>query len=207
MEIIKANLKWNGNLQTLYLTSVKYIVLHHTAHPTWGLKDVHNYHQKSNGWIGIGYNYFIEKDGTIYEARGLHVGAGATGYNRNSLHICFAGNFETQTPTDAQINAGKWLVDYLLNIVPYGVKVIGHKDLGNTSCPGKNFPLAEFKKMKREEKEMRYNKIEEMPEYAKVTIQKLVDKGVIKGNEKGLDLSEDMIRMYVSHDRLGIYGE
>ncbi len=56
-----------------------------------------------------------------------------------------------------------------------------------------------------EEEEMRYQKIEEIPEYAKSTIQKLINKKILKGNDNGLDLSEDMIRMFVINDRVGLY--
>ncbi len=148
MEIKKLNLKWSSKLQTLYIAKVERIMLHHTAHPTWNALDVHNYHKNTNYWAGIGYNYFIEKDGTIEECRGFHVGAGAKGYNSTSLHICFAGNFETQKPTKEQIESGKWLVNYLLSLCSTSTKVVGHKDIGNTACPGKNFPLDEFKQIK-----------------------------------------------------------
>ena len=56
-----------------------------------------------------------------------------------------------------------------------------------------------------EEEEMRFNKIEDIPNYAKPTIQKLINKGLLKGNDIGLDLSEDRIRMFVINDRAGIY--
>lgn len=135
MEINKVNLKWNGKLKNLDLKKVIYIMIHHTAHPTWGIDEVHSFHQRTRGWAGIGYNFFVEKDGTIEEGRGLHVGAGATNYNYNSVHICFAGNFEVQTPTKEQIEAGKWLINHLLNLLPNKVRIIGHRDIGNTSCP------------------------------------------------------------------------
>ena len=139
MEIKKADLKWNGRLQTLYLSKVKHIMIHHDAHPTWDIYDVHKYHRDTNGWIGIGYNFFINLDGTVFEGRGFHIGAGATGYNSNTLHICFAGNFENKEPTKTQIENGKELIKYLLTLVPNNVEIIGHKDIGNTACPRKIF--------------------------------------------------------------------
>lgn len=56
-----------------------------------------------------------------------------------------------------------------------------------------------------EEKEMRYEKLEEIPEWGKPAIKKLMEKGILKGNEKGLDLSEDMLRMLVILDRAGVF--
>ena len=66
-----------------------------------------------------------------------------------------------------------------------------------------------------EEAELRYNKISDMPSYAQPTIIKMVDSGLIGGcgtgakDENGrpadLDLSIDMIRVFVTNDRAGLY--
>ena len=49
---------------------------------------------------------------------------------------------------------------------------------------------------------------ENMPEWARPTIQKLVDKGFLKGDEEGkLGLTEELMRMFIVNDRAGIYGE
>ena len=57
--------------------------------------------------------------------------------------------------------------------------------------------------------EMIYNYIDEnMPEWARPTIKKLVDKGWLKGNDDGeLALSDDMLRIFVVNDRAGMYGD
>ena len=52
-----------------------------------------------------------------------------------------------------------------------------------------------------------YNSVAEVPDWGKATIKKLVDKGYLKGNGKGLDLSEDLLRVLVINDRAGMYGE
>lgn len=53
---------------------------------------------------------------------------------------------------------------------------------------------------------LRYNSIEEIPDWGKPTIQKLMDKGTLNGDENGnLDLSHDMLRMLVIHDREHLY--
>ena len=53
--------------------------------------------------------------------------------------------------------------------------------------------------------EVRYQKISEIPSWGKETVEKLIDKGIIQGNTKGLDLSEDMLRVLVWNDRAGLY--
>ena len=52
---------------------------------------------------------------------------------------------------------------------------------------------------------MRYQKLSEIPSWGKETVEKLMDKGIIQGNTKGLDLSEDMLRILVYNDRAGLY--
>ena len=47
-----------------------------------------------------------------------------------------------------------------------------------------------------------------MPEWARPTIQKLVDKGFLKGDEEGkLGLTYDLMRMLIINDRAGVYGK
>jgi len=62
---------------------------------------------------------------------------------------------------------------------------------------------------------VRYNKISDMPGYAQDTIRKMVDGGIIGGGGTGamdgdgrpadLDLSLDMIRIFITNDRAGLY--
>lgn len=53
-----------------------------------------------------------------------------------------------------------------------------------------------------------YNYIDEnMPEFAKPTISKLCAKGILKGDENGLNLNYVMMRILVLLDRVGVFGE
>jgi len=133
------------------------IILHHMAHKTAGIHDIHNYHRsrtdtnssgKTGYWSGIGYNYFITFDGIIYEARRLHVGAQSAGYNNRSIGIGFQGDFEQQQMPDSQLKAGAALCSKLLQDHSLAEKnIIRHKDLAATACPGKNFRFIELKQL------------------------------------------------------------
>lgn len=57
----------------------------------------------------------------------------------------------------------------------------------------------------KERHEKRYAGITEIPEWAQPTIKKLVDKKMLGGDGASLDLSIDMIRVFVIHDRAGVY--
>lgn len=61
--------------------------------------------------------------------------------------------------------------------------------------------------MEEEENEVRYNTVAECPSWAQKTIQKLVNKGFLSGDGKGLDLSHDMVRLLVIQDRAGVFGK
>lgn len=139
------------------LKKVDIIILHHMAHKTANIHDIHNYHRsrtytdssgKTTYWSGIGYNYFITFDGIIYEARGLHVGAHTSGYNNRSIGIGFQGDFQFQQMTDTQLQAGAALLSKLMQDYSLTEKDIKrHKDLTATSCPGKNFRFNELKNL------------------------------------------------------------
>lgn len=143
MRIVETNLKF-GSLKTR--GSTKRVIIHHSA----GSGTAASFHQQhlGQGWAGLGYHFVILPSGTIERGRPEHtVGAHAgPGGNGDSLGVVLVGNFETGKPTTAQINS---LVCLLANYLfpKYGaLKVIGHKDVMTTACPGKNFPWAELRR-------------------------------------------------------------
>ena len=141
-QIIDAGLKFNGDRPNGgEQKRIDAIVIHHAA-GNGSVEDIHKLHL-ANGWWGIGYHYYIRKDGTIYRGRpekfvGSHAGSN-NDYNSHSIGICFEGNFEVETPTEAQINAGRWLVSDIKSRCEIK-EILGHKDLTATACPGKYFP-------------------------------------------------------------------
>lgn len=150
MEILKPNVKWRGNL-TPISRKITRLIQHHMAHTSWTVEQVHNYHRDGNGWLGIGYSYWIGFDGKIYEGRGRNIGAHAgANWNGISYGIGYQGNFETQQMTDAQLVSGAWLNAKLIREEGLTVDaIVGHGTrFGGTSsslCPGKNFRMVELK--------------------------------------------------------------
>ena len=137
LKIIEPIYKWNGQLSSRSKT--EHLILHHAA-ANGSAEDIHRYHV-SLGWTGIGYNYYVRKDGSVYRGRPENAqGAHTIGYNAISIGVCFEGNFETETMSDAQYNSGAKLVGDILKRYP-NVKIGGHREYDTTSCPGKNFPL------------------------------------------------------------------
>lgn len=54
---------------------------------------------------------------------------------------------------------------------------------------------------------MIYNYVDNnMPDWARPTIQKMMDKGFLKGDENGcLGLTDELLRVFVTNDRAGVY--
>ena len=111
MKINKLPLNIVGNL--VDLKNPQYIIIHHTEEIGWNIYDTNNYHI-SLGWEGIGYNYFIEEDGTVFEARGMKVGAHTIGMNKISIGICLSGNFDIEFPRQEQLISLKKLCTFFL---------------------------------------------------------------------------------------------
>ena len=142
VNIIETKLLFNGGF--VNRTSTKQIILHHAEASNCTVEDINRWHL-NNGWTGIGYHYFVRKDGTIYRGRPENaIGAHAVGANTNSIGICAEGRYNVETMPEAQKNAIKELIaDIKLRYGNLAVK--GHKEVSNTSCPGKNYPLEELK--------------------------------------------------------------
>ncbi len=145
MQIIETKLNWAGALAKR--STIDMIVLHHAAASNCSIYQVHKWHL-ANSWSGVGYHYFINKRGEIFKGRPDNtIGSHAKGFNSTSIGVCFEGDFMKEAPSQAQIDAGLELVEYLKK--KYGIsKVKGHGELMATSCPGKLFPLERFKGIK-----------------------------------------------------------
>lgn len=202
-------------------TKTTAILLHHRA-GTGDVQSIHRQHISANGWSGIGYNFYIRQDGSIYKGRGweytgAHAGA-TSGYNGKSIGICFEGNFSelTQMPA-AQYNAGVALIREALRM--YGdLEILGHKDVYPTSCPGSYFPLTKMKaitlKGKEEEEVNRYEKLSDIPNDFgfRDVIETLMNAKIINGdgsdksgNDDVIDLSHDQVRSLVFEYRGGAF--
>ncbi len=142
MKIIEQSYNWNGSLSSRLATN--YIILHHRA----GNGDAQSIHKTHllNGWTGIGYHFYVRKDGTVYAGRPINtVGAHCNGKNSESIGICFEGNYSTEKAMpEAQLRSGQELISYLKAIY-INAQVKRHSDFMATACPGQYFP---FDKMK-----------------------------------------------------------
>jgi hypothetical protein len=156
----------------VYAPAIRFASIHHTAGPNGYspaqvaaiLRGIQIYHVKSNGWNDIGYNFLVDRFGTIYEGRAGGtdknvVGAHIRGFNTGAVGVAVIGTFGTSAPPaaaeDALAKLLAWRLDLAhvdprtsLTVVSGGSEryvagtpvvlraVSGHRDTGLTSCPG-----------------------------------------------------------------------
>lgn len=121
------------------LSEIKYLVIHHSAvAPSFGPDFLARYYVEKKDWPGIGYHYFIDARGKIYQTNPLEAAAKhARGYNVSGVGICLAGDFTALIPTQAQMLALAHLCAYLLQRLNLGKEaIIGHQEVIATICPG-----------------------------------------------------------------------
>lgn len=75
------------------------------------------------------------------------------------------------------------------------------EEIAEAICQGIcDYYAVEYVSQEKEEdtmEEKRYQSIEDIPEWAKAETQELIDLGALKGNDKGLDVTEDMLRTMI----------
>ncbi|MFE2536880.1 N-acetylmuramoyl-L-alanine amidase [Streptomyces sp. NPDC059371] len=156
-----------------YGTEIKVVFVHHTvdantytcAESAALVRAIRAYHIKSNGWKDIGYNFLVDKCGTIFEGRkgGVDqpvIGAHNPGFNTNSAGIAVLGEYSSidasaaAKSSVAQIAAwklGQYRHDpagkvdltasmdngkFKLGQTASFYRISGHRDGYFTECPG-----------------------------------------------------------------------
>ena len=199
MEIIDTDFQWAHALTRRVVTDT--IVLHHAA-ADGSAEAVHQSHL-ARGWAGIAYHYYVRKDGSVYRGRPeWAVGGHTSGHNWHTLGICFEGNFEAEEMGAVQLRAGRELIADI-RARWGGLSVTGHRDLGTTACPGRNFPLEDM--LKKEDEPVVYARLADVPEWYRPTIEKLIERGALQGvGGDEIRVDETYCRVMTTLDRLGM---
>jgi hypothetical protein len=124
------------------------------------------YHRNTNGWNDVGYNFLVDRFGTLYEGRAGGVGAAvvgaqAEGFNSYSTGIANIGTFSDVPQSRAALEAMARLIRWKLPLHGHPTsgtavlksagggtnryaagssvrvpRVLGHRDTNATECPG-----------------------------------------------------------------------
>ncbi len=173
---IKSRSSWGARPVTGLnsVTKLKLGVIHHTAGTNnytaaqvpGILRGIQAFHMDSRGWSDAGYNFAVDKFGTIWEMRADSiakntVGAHAIGFNTGSVGVAVLGDYiANQAPSVAVEGAAKllgWKLA-LSGVNPQGTAsvtagsgsnlfaqgtvanlpaIVGHQQTSSTSCPGR----------------------------------------------------------------------
>ena len=197
---------------------VRYIVMHYTANNGDTAKNNCDYYHRVGG-LQASAHYFCDEHGAMQSVRecdtAWHCGARAYWHpecrNANSIGIEMCsrkradGSYYIKPETVA--NAAALAREIMQR---YGIDtdhVLRHYDVTGKRCP---MPWVddpaqwtaflamltpEHPNEEEEEPMTRYNKIEDVPDWAQDTVRALMDAGALQGDEHGcIDLSRDMIR-------------
>jgi hypothetical protein len=156
------------------LGTVQVAFIHHTVSANdYGRDDaaamilgICRFHRNGNGWDDVGYNFFVDKYGQIFEGRagGIDqpvVGAQAQGWNAQSTGIANLGTYGDRPQSEEALEAMARLIAWKLplhgvpvtgtvslvsaggetNRVKAGAahtfhRISGHRDGNSTECPG-----------------------------------------------------------------------
>ena len=210
------------------ISGIRYIVIHYTANLGDTAKNNADYFAREK--VKASAHYFVDENeiwnSVPIEKAAWHCGGdlqGSGGYtfygkcnNTNSIGVEICMLTKNAVIRKDSIRHAAKFVRWLMQ--RYGIDaghVIRHYDVTGKQCPA---PMvvdpklwASFKAMlseEQEETEMRYKYYDDMPDWAKPTIAKLVKKGLLKGDGNGAhNLSEDALKVFVVNDRAGLYGE
>ena len=135
---------------TYLAPTVPYLFIHHSAGAECfnfddcaaEIRSIQNYHMDTNDWSDIGYSFLIGGDGMVYEGRGWGiVGAHTLGFNSVGYGVDFIGDFTDHDPQQVAQDAYMLLANcaVALGYVPSTYELYGHRQTGNTECPGNYF--------------------------------------------------------------------
>ena len=144
--------------------TVRAAVVHHTAGSNTYtaaevpavLRGIYAFHTSGRGWADVGYNVLADRYGRLWEGRygGLDkgvVGAHVAGYNTGSFGVSVMGTFDTAAPPAVTQEAVAQVLAWKLSLSGVSATsttslagatipaVVGHRDLGQTACPGQAF--------------------------------------------------------------------
>lgn len=201
---------------------VEYIVMHYTGNKGDSAKNNAVYFAREA--VSASAHYFVDEreiwqsvadDVIAWHCGGKLQGSdGHTFYqkcnNSNSIGVEMCLLDKSGALRKGTIDKAVPLVKNLMT--KYGVDadhVIRHYDVTGKNCPT---PMVadeslwrSFKLRLSSAEEVKDEVKDDIPDWAKATVKKLVDKKLIAGDGKNLNLSTDMLRVLVINDRAGLY--
>jgi len=123
------------------LTDIVQIAVHYTAAAKVGrdtasyLRAIHRDYTINRGY-SIGYNYAVDQLGRAWELRGVDIKCAANkGRNHDTLAILCLVDGDNPA-NDRMVITIRELVAFIRRHAPNARRIVGHRQIGATSCPG-----------------------------------------------------------------------
>lgn len=128
------------------------------------LRSIQAYHMDVQGWNDIAYNFAVDRFGRLWEARAggitkAVIGGHAQGFNTYSTGVMVLGDFTSARPSQGAVNAVADVIGWKFALHQLDVRgttqfaslggpryasgtvvqlprIVGHRDVGQTGCPG-----------------------------------------------------------------------
>lgn len=213
------------------LSQIKYIIIHYTSND--GDHDESNANYFKNNVVQASAHYFVDDDSITQTVPDNYVawavggakwrdcattGGGTmhgiiTNTNSLSVEMCDTVKDGSVMATETTMRNTADLVKDLMKKYNVDIDhVYRHFDVTGKYCPKylmSSSAWAKFKERLVDNEIMEnYNTIDEVPEWGKETVKKLIAHGSLKGDTAGnLNLDLNLLRMLVINDREGLYGK
>lgn len=139
----------------------KYIVIHHSATPQGNALHFDKYHRRRGMRNGLAYHFVINNGTSSRQDGELEIGSRwkkqldgghckQSWINHRGIGICLVGNFNKQKVTKRQYQTLFKLCKLLMDRYNIPVSnILGHGQVKgeHSLCPGKFFPIREFKRI------------------------------------------------------------
>lgn len=230
MEIVKLHLPKRVNAPGTTIRP-RELILHYIGNPGTTARQNASYFAHVNSQTSV---HYIVDDGEIIEIippDQKSYGTSSREHNERGIQIEMCHPDASGKISETTLANVVWLCRELME--RYGItEIIRHYDVTGKKCPlwyvehpeeweALKERIVEGEDEMTEELERRlaaieavtvnrmiYNYVDEnMPEWARGTVQKLMDRGYLKGTDEGLGLDDSMLRVLVMLDRAGAFGE
>ncbi len=135
----------------------RYILIHHTASDIGNLDYYKKFHVEQRGWSDIAYHFIVNngsmnttigqiEESDLWKARKANLSTRNWYANYFGIAVVLVGNFERHKPPPLQQEA---LIKLLTNLArKYDIppeRIVGHREVQNTACPGKYLNMNELR--------------------------------------------------------------
>lgn len=135
------------------LSQINKIIVHHTAGTfSHDAEDINRWHilpesQGGRDWPRIGYHYFIDKLGSIFQVNNMETRSYHTiDNNTTGLAIALEGSFDKENLRPEQRTSLTKLISYIRSVLPQNLQVYGHGELQSNKplCPSIDLSMYKF---------------------------------------------------------------